>query len=73
MTQPVDPGAPHRATLREDRIPGTTDSWRTWAETKELEEWVQSVVGVLEQGWNDQYASATSLTQISSISNYVLL
>ncbi|KAF9468962.1 actin-like protein Arp4p [Collybia nuda] len=55
---PVDPGAPHRATLREDRIPGTTDSWRTWSETKEVEEWVQSVVGVLEQGWNDQVAAS---------------
>jgi actin-like protein 6A len=54
--QPVEVGAPPRFTLREDRVKGTTDSWRTWYEAREVDEWIQSVAGVLEQGWNDQYA-----------------
>jgi actin-like protein 6A len=37
-------------------VKGTTDSWRTWYEAREVDEWIQSVAGVLEQGWNDQYA-----------------
>lgn len=52
--QPVEPGAAPRFTLREDRIEGTTESWRDWAEHKEVDEWTQSVAGVLDQGWNDQ-------------------
>ncbi|KII95776.1 hypothetical protein PLICRDRAFT_96688 [Plicaturopsis crispa FD-325 SS-3] len=55
---PVEPGAPPRFTLREDRIAGTTDSWKLWYETKEIDEWIQSVAGVLDQGWNDQYVLA---------------
>ena len=47
--------APARYALREDRIPGTTNSWRMWAERKEVEDWIQSVAGVLEQGWNDAF------------------
>lgn len=54
ITQPVEPGAPPRFTLREDRISGTTESWRVWCESREVEEWIQSVAGVLDQGWNDQ-------------------
>ena len=27
-----------------------------WAERREVNEWIQSVAAVLEQGWNDQYA-----------------
>ena len=53
-TKPVDPGAPPKYTLRRDRELGLTDSWRQWAEAREVEEWIQSVAGVLEQGWNDQ-------------------
>ena len=37
-----------------------TDSWRSWYEAKETEEWMQSVAGVLDQGWNDQYVVAYS-------------
>jgi len=44
---------PPRYALRDDRIPGTTNSWRMWAERKEVEDWIQCVAGVLEQGWND--------------------
>ncbi|TFY81830.1 hypothetical protein EWM64_g2176 [Hericium alpestre] len=55
---PVDPGAPPRFVLREDRLSKTTDSLRTYYENKEVEEWIQSVAGVLDQGWNEQAAAA---------------
>ncbi|THV03307.1 actin-related protein Arp4p [Dendrothele bispora CBS 962.96] len=55
--QPVEPNAPPKYTLREDRVSVTSQSWRTWAENREVEEWVQSVAGVLDQGWNDQSAA----------------
>lgn len=50
----MDINVPPQFILREDRIVGTTNSWRAWAEGRELDEWIQSVAGVLEQGWNDQ-------------------
>jgi actin-like protein 6A len=56
--QAVEVGAPPRFTLREDRLKATTDSWRNWYEAREVEEWIQSVAGVLEQGWNDQVAAS---------------
>ena len=43
-----------RFTLREDRVAATTDSWRAWYEAREIDEWIQSVAGVLDPGWNDQ-------------------
>ncbi|TFK43153.1 actin family [Crucibulum laeve] len=54
---PVDLGQPPKFTLREDRLAGTTDSWKAWAEGREVDEWIQSVAGVLDQGWNDQLAA----------------
>ncbi|THH33705.1 hypothetical protein EUX98_g397 [Antrodiella citrinella] len=54
--QTVDVGTPPRFTLRDDRATGTTDTWRTWYESREVEDWVQSVGGVLDQGWNEQAA-----------------
>ncbi|TCD71330.1 NuA4 histone acetyltransferase subunit [Steccherinum ochraceum] len=54
--QAVEPGAAPRFTLREDRATGTTDTWRNWYESREVEDWVQSVGGVLDQGWNEQAA-----------------
>ncbi|KAJ7068089.1 actin family [Mycena amicta] len=54
----VDPGAPPLFALREDRIKGTTDSWRVWYEAREVDEWIQSVAGVLEQGWNDHQVAS---------------
>ncbi|KAF7965877.1 hypothetical protein HWV62_41160 [Athelia sp. TMB] len=53
-----EPHAPPRYTLREDRIAGTTESWKRWSEVNEVDEWIQSVAGVLDQGWNDQAAAA---------------
>ncbi|KAM6495565.1 actin-related protein Arp4p [Amanita muscaria] len=60
---PVEPNALPRFTVREDRLPGTTNSWRMWAERREVDEWIQSVAGVLEQGWNDQAAASRPLKQ----------
>ncbi|KAF7301444.1 hypothetical protein MIND_00709700 [Mycena indigotica] len=54
----VEPGAAPIFALREDRVRGTTDSWRAWYEAREVDEWIQSVAGVLEQGWNDHQVSA---------------
>ena len=52
--KPVEPGAPPRFMLREDRLPGTTETWRNWYESREIDEWIQSVAAVLDQGWNEQ-------------------
>ncbi|KAF8639990.1 hypothetical protein AX17_001236 [Amanita inopinata Kibby_2008] len=60
---PVEPNATPKYTLRDDRIRGTTNGWRTWAEQREVDEWIQCVAGVLEQGWNDQAAAARPLRQ----------
>ncbi|KAI0829481.1 actin-like protein Arp4p [Trametes gibbosa] len=54
---PVDAGRPPKFQLREDRLAGTTDTWRAWAESHEVEEWIHSVAGVLPQGWNEQAAN----------------
>jgi len=55
---PVEPNKPPRFNLREDRVASTSGSWRAWAEEREVEEWIQSVAGVLDQGWNEQLANA---------------
>ncbi|KAI0752247.1 actin family [Irpex lacteus] len=55
--QSVDAGSAARFTLREDRVSGTTDTWKAWYEARETEEWMQSVAGVLDQGWNDSLAT----------------
>ena len=54
--QPVDMNAAPKFEPRKDRVEGTTDTWRAWAEAHEVEEWIQSVGGCLLQGWNDQVA-----------------
>ncbi|KAG5646409.1 hypothetical protein DXG03_003459 [Asterophora parasitica] len=53
----VDLNAPPRFSIREDRIAGTTESWRIWAENREVDEWLMSVGTILEQGWNDVAAA----------------
>jgi hypothetical protein len=52
----VESGAGPRFTLREDRFSKTTPSLASYYENREVEEWIQSVAGVLDQGWNDQCA-----------------
>jgi len=54
---PVEPGIAPRFTVREDRFAKTTPSLASYYENGEVEEWIQSVAGVLDQGWNDQAAS----------------
>ncbi|EGO27381.1 hypothetical protein SERLADRAFT_460685 [Serpula lacrymans var. lacrymans S7.9] len=54
---PVESSAPPQYALRTDRMAGTTESWRVWYENREVDEWIQSVAGVLDQGWNDQAAT----------------
>ncbi|KAF9008686.1 actin-like protein Arp4p [Cyathus striatus] len=67
---PVDAGALPRFNIREDRRPKTTESWRLWAENGEVEEWIQSVAGVLDQGWNDQAAAARPARQYEFPTGY---
>nr|GAT53976.1 predicted protein [Mycena chlorophos] len=57
--------------LREDRIKGTTDSWRAWYEAREVDEWAQSVAGVLEQGWNDQMVQSRPPKQYEFPTGYI--
>lgn len=52
----MESGAGPRFTLREDRFSKTTPSLASYYENREVEEWIQSVAGVLDQGWNDQCA-----------------
>ncbi|KAJ7507558.1 actin-related protein Arp4p [Mycena galericulata] len=67
---PVEPGALPRFTLREDRVNGTTDSWRNWYVGREVDEWIQSVAGVLEQGWNDQLVATRPARQYEFPTGY---
>lgn len=67
---PVEPGAPPKFSLREDRISGTTNSWRNWCENREVDEWIQSVAGVLDQGWNDQAAASRPARQYEFPTGY---
>jgi hypothetical protein len=46
--------------MREDRFSKTTPSLASYYENLEVDEWIQSVAGVLDQGWNDQYAFRSS-------------
>ncbi|KAI0049580.1 actin-related protein Arp4p [Auriscalpium vulgare] len=55
---PVEPGQAPRFTIREDRLARTSPSLMTYYESREVDEWGQSVAGVLDQGWNDQAAAA---------------
>lgn len=67
---PIEPGQSPRYTLREDRMQGTTESWRNWAEAREVDEWIQSVAGVLDQGWNDQAAASRPAKQYEFPTGY---
>ncbi|KAF8707808.1 cytoskeleton organization, partial [Rhizoctonia solani] len=55
--QPVEVNMPPSFALRPERQPGTTKTWLSWAENREVEEWINGCVGVLDQGWNDQHAA----------------
>ncbi|KAI0002990.1 actin-related protein Arp4p [Russula compacta] len=57
----VEAGTTPRFTVREDRFSKTTPSLASYYENREVEEWIQSVAGVLDQGWNEQAASQRPL------------
>ncbi|KAJ7591293.1 actin-related protein Arp4p [Mycena floridula] len=67
---PVEPNTPPRFNLRQDRIHGTTASWKEYAEAREIDEWTQSVAGVLDQGWNDQVAHSRPSRQYEFPTGY---
>ncbi|KAF8559033.1 brg1-associated factor b [Imleria badia] len=67
---PVEPGAPPQFTVREDRLAGTADSWKSWYESREVDEWIQSVAGVLDQGWNEQAAASRAPRQYEFPTGY---
>lgn len=50
---PVDPEQPPNFSYRADRLPLTSQSWRTWATEREKDEWIATVGAVLENGWGD--------------------
>lgn len=53
----MEAGTLPRFAVREDRsLKTTTPSLALHYENNEVEEWIQSVAGVLDQGWNDQCA-----------------
>jgi len=54
--QPVDPLQQPVFSYRQDRAASTTESWKTWAEQREVDDWIASVAAVLEQGYSDQIA-----------------
>jgi len=54
----VNPSTKPKFVLRKERVENgaTTDSWRKFYEAREVDEWLQSVPGVLDQGWNEHAA-----------------
>ncbi|KZS98012.1 brg1-associated factor b [Sistotremastrum niveocremeum HHB9708] len=68
--QAVDPGLPPRFTYREDRASQTTDTWRTWAEHRELDEWLANVSAVMDGGWNEQIAQTRPVKQYEFPTGY---
>ncbi|KLO15641.1 actin-related protein Arp4p [Schizopora paradoxa] len=68
--KPVEPGMQPIYTLRDDRIPGVTPTWREWYEDREVDEWIMSVAAVLDQGWNDQAAAARGPRQYEFPTGY---
>ncbi|KXN87872.1 Actin-related protein 4 [Leucoagaricus sp. SymC.cos] len=55
---PVDPNMPPQFTVRQNRVTKTTESWKQWAEEREIDEWIQHCAAVLDQGWNDAAAQS---------------
>jgi actin-like protein 6A len=66
----VESGTAPRFAVREDRFSKTTPSLASYYENREVEEWIQSVAGVLDQGWNDQCAFFTTYHLVSETSRF---
>lgn len=56
--QPVDPGAPSAATLREDRLQATTPSFRMYHTMQVLNDFKEAVCQVMEAPWDEAQAAA---------------
>ena len=63
MPQPVAPGVQPIFQLRQDRFQQSKPSLLKYYEDREIDEWIQSVAGVLDQGWNDQLANSRPVKQ----------
>ncbi|TRM68368.1 actin family [Schizophyllum amplum] len=68
--QPVEPNADPRFTLRQDLYQKSTKTYRDWAEAREVDEWLQSVGGILDSGWNDQAALRHGTKQYEFATGY---
>lgn len=51
---PVPAGQPPKATLREDRLPGTTASWKEYQQGKVVEGWRESCGAVFETPFDER-------------------
>lgn len=56
----VDPGAPANVTLRQDRVDGSTASFRAYQVNRVVNDFKESVAQVLETPWDDQQAQFRS-------------
>lgn len=55
----AEPGDEPRPTLREDRLPGTTASWRAWAEENVVDNWKETCAEVINaRGFDFRTAGA---------------
>ncbi|KAF8592529.1 brg1-associated factor b [Ramaria rubella] len=54
---PVALNKPPSFTIREDRARTMTESWRQWAQQREVDEWIAGVAGVLEHGFSEHAAN----------------
>jgi actin-like protein 6B len=51
---PVGLDTPPQVLFREDRKTKTTESWNNWAQSRELEEWLAAVGGVMDVSYTGQ-------------------
>jgi actin-like protein 6A len=54
---PVGIDSPPQIILREDRRSSTTDSWVSWSNAREIEEWLIAVGGVYDVSYASQWVS----------------
>ncbi|PWZ02001.1 Actin/actin-like protein [Testicularia cyperi] len=57
---PVDPNAAPSAVLRQDRVSGSTESYRAYHVSRTLNDFKESVAQVLEMPWDEQQAQFRS-------------
>lgn len=59
-------------TIRQDRVAKTTESWRQWAEEREVDEWIQHCAAVLDQGWNDACVPETKQNEFIILTPFLV-